>query len=88
MPDVFIASAIANSGIAVLHAVEDLAAGTLKTGAIEKIGLARPDAVRLTISDSIGIDVRKKVDDLAAAIMDGRVHVSTDWNGAEFPNPS
>jgi basic membrane protein A len=88
MPDVFIASAIANSGIALLRAVEDLKAGTLKTGAIERLGLARPDAVRLTMSDTIGAEMRKKVDDLAAAIKDGRVYVSTDWSGAEFPNPS
>ncbi|MGE3989998.1 BMP family protein [Pseudorhodoplanes sp.] len=88
MPDVFIGSAIANSGIALLRAVEDLNAGTLKTGAIEKIGLARPDAVRLTMSEAIGTDLRKKVEDLALAIKDGRVHVSTEWSGAEFPNPS
>lgn len=88
MPDVFVASAVANSGIALLRAAEDLKAGTLKTGAIEKIGLTRPDAVRLSMSDTIGADIRKKVEDLAAAIKAGRVHVSTEWSGAEFPNPT
>jgi basic membrane protein A len=87
-PDVFIASAIANSGIALLRAVEDLKAGTLKTGGIERIGLARPDAVQLTMSDTIGADVRAKVEGLAAAIKDGRVHVPTDWSGEEFQTPT
>jgi hypothetical protein len=33
-------------------------------------------------------DVRKKVEALAADIKDGRVLVSTEWNGPEFRNPA
>jgi basic membrane protein A len=87
MPDVFIGSAVANSGIALLRAVEDLNAGALKPGTIERIGLARPDAVRLTMSDAVSADVRKKVEDLATAIKDGKVQVSTEWSGEEFRTP-
>ena len=88
MPDVFIASAIADSGIAVAKAVEDLVAGNLKVGAIERIGLARPDAVRLAIAPTLSADLRGRVEELAQRIKSGQVEVSTTWNGPEFPNPS
>jgi basic membrane protein A and related proteins len=88
VPDVFVASAIADSGIAVAKAVEDLTAGTLKTGAIEKIGLARPDAVRLSVSSAVASDQRQRLERLAERIRAGELEVGTTWNGPEFQNPS
>jgi basic membrane protein A len=88
MPDVFIASAVADSGVAVLRAVEDLVHGRIATDAVQKIGLSRPEAVRLTMSPALGEDIRKRIDALAQQIKDGTVEVPTTWNGAEFPNPS
>jgi basic membrane protein A len=87
-PDVFIGSAVANSGIALLRAAEDLKGAGVKTNSVVKIGLDRPDAVRLALSPSVSDDVRKKVEALAADIRDGRVRVSTEWNGPEFRNPA
>jgi basic membrane protein A and related proteins len=87
MPDVFIASAVADSGIAVLRAVEDLVHGKIATDAVQKIGLARPEAVRLTMSPALGEDVRRRVDALAQHIKNGVVEVPTTWGGAEFANP-
>jgi basic membrane protein A and related proteins len=87
MPDVFIASAVADSGVAVLRAVEDLVRGAVATNAVAKIGLARPEAVRLTVSAALGVDIRKRIDVLAQQIKDGAVEVPTTWNGSEFPNP-
>ena len=60
MPDVFIASAVADSGIAVLRAIEDFVRGTMVTNAVEKIGLARPDAVRLTMASTLSEDIRRQ----------------------------
>lgn len=88
MPDVFVASAVADSGVALQKAVEDLKAGRLKLGAIDKIGLARPDAVRLAISPAVAPAIRQRVEALAAQIASGAVTVSTDWTGPEFANPS
>jgi basic membrane protein A and related proteins len=88
VPDVFIASAIAESGVAVQKAVEDLVGGTLKTGVVEKVGLARPDAVRLTISSTVPANIRQRVDELAERIKTGVVSVSTVWDGPEFANPA
>jgi basic membrane protein A and related proteins len=87
MPDVFIASAVADSGVAVLRAVEDLVRGAVATNTVAKIGLARPDAVRLTMSAALNADIRRRVDALAQQIKDGVVEVPTTWNGSEFPNP-
>jgi basic membrane protein A and related proteins len=88
MPDVFIASAVADSGVAVLRAVEDLVHGKIATDAVQKIGLARPEAVRLTMSTTLSEDIRRRVDALAQRIKDGAMEVPTTWNGAEFANPS
>jgi hypothetical protein len=46
---VLIAVAVADSRVALLKAIEDLAGGTIKINAVETIGLERPDAVRLVI---------------------------------------
>jgi basic membrane protein A len=86
-PDVFIASAVADSGAAVLRAVEDLIRGAVATNTVVKIGLARPEAVRLTMSATLNEDIRKRVDALARQIEAGEVEVPTTWNGSEFPNP-
>jgi basic membrane protein A len=88
MPDVFIASAIADSGVAVVRAIEDLVAGPRGVGAIERIGLARPDAVRLTMSPAVAADTRQRIDALAGQIMDGAVTVPLTWDGPEFANPA
>jgi basic membrane protein A and related proteins len=88
MPDVFIASAVADSGVAVLRAVEDFVRGKMVTDAVQKIGLSRPEAVRLTMSPALDEDIRGRIDALAQRIKDGAQEVPTIWSGAEFPNPS
>ncbi|MBX9757236.1 MAG: BMP family protein [Beijerinckiaceae bacterium] len=86
-PDVFVASAIADSGLAVLAAAEDRMSGAFKPGMIRKIGLAVPAAVRLSMADSVPPAVRERIEDAARDIASGKLVVSTDWNGPEFANP-
>ena len=88
MPDVFVASAVADSGIAVLKSVEDFLAGTLVTVRVEKIGLMRADAVRLELSPAVAADIRNRVTALAGQVKSGAIAVSTDWSGPEFANPA
>jgi len=88
MPDVFIASAVADSGVAVLRAVEDFVRGSLVADAIEKIGLARPDAVRLTMRPALSEDIRRRVTELSEQVKSGAVTVPITWTGPEFPNPA
>ncbi|WP_052763719.1 hypothetical protein [Microvirga massiliensis] len=84
MPDVSIASAVADSGRALFNAAEDLVKGSFKPGMTKQIGLEQPEAVRLTVSDRIPPDVRSQISALAADIVAERIHVSTEWAGDEF----
>lgn len=88
MPDVFVASAVADSGAAVFAAMEDLARDRLRLGTVHAIGLERPEAVRLVVAPSVPGDVRRRVEDLAADVVAGRVAVPTRWSGEEFPTPA
>ena len=87
VPDVFIASAIANSGLAMSNAIFDVAASRFKSGVIQRIGLEQAEAVRLSMASSIPQVIQTKVASLTTDILTGRLNVSTDWIGEEFPNP-
>lgn len=86
-PDVFIASAIANSGLAVSNAILDIAASRFKSGVIQRIGLEQAEAVRLSMASNIPQVIQTKVANLSTDILTGRLNVSTDWVGEEFLSP-
>jgi basic membrane protein A len=88
MPDVFVASAVADSGVAVLAAIEDLAGGRFVPAAIKTIGLERPDAVRLTLRPSVSPAVRGRLAGLAADLEGARIVLPTDYVGTEFSLPA
>lgn len=87
-PDVFVGSAVADSGAAVFAAVEDLARDRLRLGAVHAIGLEKPEAVRLSVAPSVPGDVRRRLEGLAADVVAGRIAVPTVWSGEEFPTPA
>jgi basic membrane protein A len=87
MPDVFIGSAVADSGVAVLASVEDLIGGRFAPGSVRQIGLERPDAVTLTLRGDVPAAVRELIAGLSADIIGGRLTVPTEWSGEEFANP-
>ena len=87
-PDVFIGSAIADSGLALGNAVLDLAASRFQPGSIRKIGLEQPAAVRLSVSEGVSADIRARLASLAADIVAHKIRVSTDWTGDEFTTPA
>lgn len=88
MPDVFVASAFADSGRALFNAVDDLARNRFAAGQIRRIGLETPEAVRLTMAPTVPMEARAKIESTAAEIAAGRFEVPTDWQGEEFPNPA
>ena len=88
MPDVFVASAIAQSGIAVQAAIEDMAAGKFVPGKVNKVGLERPEAVRLAMATSVPADIAAKVNAVAEAIAKGGLEVTTTYAGEEFATPA
>jgi basic membrane protein A len=87
-PDVFIGSAIADSGRAVFAAAADFTGGKLRTGAIRSIGLEVPEAVRLTTGPNVSPEIVAHIAQLAGAVTAGTRAVPTVWSGAEFPTPA
>ncbi|MBX9740104.1 MAG: BMP family protein [Beijerinckiaceae bacterium] len=87
-PDVFVGSAIADSGLAAGNAVADIAASRFRPGVIHHIGLEQPGAVRLSMAQDVSADIRARIDALTAEIAAGRLPVRTDWTGDEFPTPA
>lgn len=83
-PDVFIASAIANVSIAGLEAARALAEGRWEGGKVVQIGLENPDAVSLALSPDVPEEVRAKVDELRQDIINGKIEVSTEYDGPEL----
>ncbi|MBK5957640.1 BMP family ABC transporter substrate-binding protein [Rhodoplanes elegans] len=88
VPDVFIASACADSGRAVVQAVADKAAGRFAAGSIRQVGLETPEAVRLAMAPRVPEEVRARIAAIAAEIVAGRLAVPHEWSGEEFPTPA
>ncbi len=77
----FVASAIADNGVAVAQALADLAAGVAPWGGRHwAVGLENPAAVRLALPDGVADPTQ----DAAQALLAGRITLPHDWQGAEF----
>jgi basic membrane protein A len=84
-PDVFVASAVADSGVCVAQAIADHRAGALALGALVRVGLECTEAVRLALHPSVRPAVRARVDHWAQRLLDGRVEPSATFDdAAEF----
>lgn len=83
-PDVFLASAIADSGWGSLRAVQDFLAGELRTGRRETIGLEDPRVCGLATNSKVGAELRRRVDSLADDILNGAITIPTHWDGPEY----
>jgi basic membrane protein A len=88
MPDVFIGSAIADSGLAVVSAAQDFVDGNFRAGVIRPIGLENAQAVRLTTAARVPAVTVAKLDQLAAELVAGSLRVSAEWSGTEFLTPA
>lgn len=83
-PEVFIASAIANVSIPGFLAAKDLAEGSFTPGTVRQIGLEVPEAVSLTLANSVDSGIQSEIETLAARIIAGEIAVSTEYSGPEF----
>ncbi|NVO16596.1 MAG: BMP family protein [Rhodoplanes sp.] len=88
VPDVFVASACADSGRAVYQAIADKAAGRFGPGVIRQVGLETPEAVRLAMAPRVPDAVRSRIAGISADIVAGRLSVPHEWTGEEFPTPA
>ena len=87
VPDVFIASAIADVSMAVFDAAGDFHNGKWQPDVIRQLGLANPDAVRLSMADSVPPAVRQQITQYAESIVAGKIKVPDAYEGPEF-NPA
>lgn len=87
-PDVFVASAWADVGMAAFEACRDVATGRFAGGAHKRIGLEDPAAIRLILADRIGADLRTRLDTLKRGIIDGSIRIPAEYGGPEFDVPA
>ncbi|MEF7613518.1 BMP family protein [Aquincola sp. MAHUQ-54] len=87
-PSVFVASAVADVSIGVYQAVRDVRAGTFPAGQVRKVGLADPQAVRLTMAADVPAAVKARIEQVADDIAKGRRHVPEAYDGPEFATPA
>ena len=57
MPDVFVASAAADGGVAVVQAVRDLYDGVWSGDRVKRIGMRNPEAVRLVLPLGVPVHI-------------------------------
>lgn len=83
-PDVFIASAISNAGLAGFRAASDFAGGKFSPGSKVHIGLEMAEAVSLAMAPDVPEQVQAKIKEFAQKIVSDEITVSTDWSGEEL----
>jgi len=88
VPEVFIASAFADSGQALFNAARDFVEGRFAAGQIRQIGLETPEAVRLIMAGTVPADVKGRIEVTAAEIAAGSFAVPAEWEGTEFAIPT
>lgn len=78
---VFLASAIADNGVAVEAAIAAFLSGRFED---RRIGLEAPEAVRLALAEEVAAGLRERLSALAAAVLAGRVAVPEAYTGPEW----
>jgi basic membrane protein A len=78
---VFLASAIADNGVAMQAAIEAFLDGRFED---RRIGLEAPEAVRLALAADVPADLAARLDSLRAAVLEGAVRVPEAWQGPEW----
>jgi basic membrane protein A len=83
-PDVFVASALADSGRLVEIWVDEVLSGRHVNGEVRQLGIEDPKAVSLCMATSVPPDLRQRIDALAADVRAGKIEIDTRYAGPEF----
>jgi basic membrane protein A len=83
-PDVFIASAIADSGACIELAVRDDAAGTLHCGTTLQFGLEVPSIVRLALAARVPPPARQAITQAGLLLAGGAIAPAGEFDGEEM----
>lgn len=83
-PAVYLASALADSGLCVERAAADHAAGALRVGAVTHFGLEAGASLRLVLGADVSAEERRILDDWSGRLARGDVQVAHEYTGREF----
>lgn len=83
-PDVYLASALADSGLCVERAAADHAAGALAVGRITRFGLEAAASLRLVLGADVTAYERRELDVWSGRLASGEIEISSRYDGAEF----
>jgi basic membrane protein A len=84
MPDVFVASAVADAGFAVFQVGRDLYDNIWKGELVKRFGVRDPDAVRLALAPAAPEAVRSRVTLFTQELAAGSIRVPEEYRGPEF----
>ncbi|MFY2565084.1 BMP family ABC transporter substrate-binding protein [Achromobacter ruhlandii] len=87
-PAVYLASALADSGLCVERAAADHATGALRVGAVTHFGLEADASLRLRLGADVSAEERRALDDWSARLARGEITVAPDYTGREFTPPA
>ena len=79
--DVFLASAIADNGVAMEAAIDAFRDERFED---RRLGLETPQAVRLALAPDVAPELARRLDDLREAIIAGAIPVPEHWSGTEW----
>lgn len=86
-PDVFVASALADSGWGIRRAVRDFRAGSMRCGQLTSIGVEDPAVVSLKLAERVPENLRERVDAFCRQLLNGSIEAELTYTGPEFPLP-
>ncbi len=86
-PDVFVASALADSGWGIRMAVHDDLAGRFVGGSMTRVGLEAPEVVSLRTSERVDAATKERLDAVSRAIVAGELVVLEHYDGPEYDLP-
>lgn len=87
-PQVYLASALADSGLCVQRAAADHAAGALAVGRVTRYGLEEAASLRLVLGAKVGARERSVLDEWAGRLASGALDIASDYAGTEFTLPA
>jgi basic membrane protein A len=84
MPEVFVASAVADGGFAVVQAARDLYDSIWSGDRTKRFGLHYPEAVRLVLAPGVPEPVKARVALLTQEMVAGAIKIPDEYSGPEF----
>lgn len=86
MPDVFVASAVADAGVAIVQSARDLHDSLWKGDLVKRIGIRDRTAVRLALAGppAVPATVQARIAALTQEMAAGAIRIPDDYTGPEF----